>query len=103
MHFWFGDERWLPQGDPERNDTTVRAALLDHIELPAENVHAMGASDAGLSLDEAVAAYTAELAAHANGETGLPGSTSRSSAWGRTGTWRRSSPTARASAPWTPP
>jgi 6-phosphogluconolactonase len=72
VHFWFGDERWLPHGDPERNDTTVREALLDHIDVPAGNIHAMGASDAGQSLDEAVAAYRTELAEHADGDAGLP-------------------------------
>ena len=26
---WWGDERFLPAGDPERNETQARAALLD--------------------------------------------------------------------------
>jgi 6-phosphogluconolactonase len=38
-HIWFGDERCLPQGDPGRNDSAIRAAWLDHIPLPAENLH----------------------------------------------------------------
>ena len=29
--FWWGDERYLPHGDPDRNDTQSRAALLDHL------------------------------------------------------------------------
>jgi len=38
-HIWFGDERCLPQGDPVRNDSAIRTAWLDHIALPAENLH----------------------------------------------------------------
>jgi len=36
---YFGDERCLPRGDPERNDTMARRAWLDHIRIPPVNVH----------------------------------------------------------------
>ncbi|GHD40097.1 6-phosphogluconolactonase [Mycetocola manganoxydans] len=72
VHFWWGDERWLPAGDPERNDRKAREALLDHIEIPGENIHSCPASDGGLDLDAAAAAYAAELAEHADGEGNLP-------------------------------
>lgn len=65
VHFWWGDERWLPRGDAERNETQSRAALLDHIELDPAKVHAFPADGEGLDLDEAAAAFTAEVAAHA--------------------------------------
>ena len=39
-----------------------REALLDHIPVPAENVHEVAAAGEGLTLDEAAAAYAAELA-----------------------------------------
>jgi 6-phosphogluconolactonase len=42
---WWGDERFLPEGDPERNETGARAALLDHIQVSPERVHAMPPSD----------------------------------------------------------
>jgi 6-phosphogluconolactonase len=42
---WWGDERFLPAGDPERNETGARAALLDHIQVSPERVHAMPPSD----------------------------------------------------------
>ena len=29
IHFWWSDERYLPRGDAERNETQSRAALLD--------------------------------------------------------------------------
>jgi 6-phosphogluconolactonase len=65
LHFWWGDERWLPRGDAERNETQARDALLDHIDTPAANIHPMAASDDGLDLDAAADAYAAELAEHA--------------------------------------
>ncbi len=41
VHVWWSDERFLPAGDPDRNDTGARLALLDRISdrLPPENVH----------------------------------------------------------------
>jgi len=70
VHFWWGDERWVPARHHERNDEQARAALLDGLELPATNVHPFPASDSGLSLDEAAETYAAELAQH--GVDGLP-------------------------------
>ena len=68
VHFWWGDERWLPRGDAERNETQSRAALLDHIGLDESHVHPLAASDEGVELDDAAVAYARELAAH-----GAPG------------------------------
>ncbi len=70
VHFWWGDERWVPAGHEDRNDEQARVALLDQLELPESNVHRFPASDAGLSLDDAAEAYAAELARH--GVDGLP-------------------------------
>ena len=72
VHFWWGDERWLPAGDAERNDVKARAALIDHIDIPAENVHTCPTSDGPLDLDQAAAAYSEELAAHADGDSATP-------------------------------
>ena len=33
LDIWWGDERFLPAGDPERNETGARAALLDHVDV----------------------------------------------------------------------
>ncbi|MGO2659823.1 6-phosphogluconolactonase [Mycetocola reblochoni] len=65
MHFWWGDERFVPAGDPERNEGQARAALLDHIAVPAGNVHVMAAADEGLDLDAAAVAYADELRRYA--------------------------------------
>jgi 6-phosphogluconolactonase len=70
VHFWWGDERWVPAGDGERNDGQARTALLDALDLPATNLHPFPASDGELDLDEAAEAYAAELAQH--GVDGLP-------------------------------
>jgi len=62
---WWGDERFLPAGDPERNDTQARAALLDALPLDPARIHPFAASDGPLGNDPEAAAdaYAAELAA----------------------------------------
>jgi 6-phosphogluconolactonase len=72
VNFWWGDERWLPAGDAERNETQSRDALLDHIPVDPARVHAFAASDGGLELDAASEAYAAELAANAREGSDLP-------------------------------
>ena len=62
VHLWWGDERWLPTGDPERNETSARAALLDAVTIPIANVHPMPGPDASASPEAAADAYAAELA-----------------------------------------
>lgn len=71
VQLWWGDERWLPQGDSERNDEQARIALLDHVALRDENVHRFAASDGPLDLEGAAAAYQEELAG-AGGDSPLP-------------------------------
>ncbi|WP_066936839.1 6-phosphogluconolactonase [Microtetraspora fusca] len=61
LDVWWGDERFLPAGDPERNETGARAALLDHVDLDPARVHAMPAADSGLTAEEAAEVYAAEL------------------------------------------
>jgi 6-phosphogluconolactonase len=73
LDLWWGDERFLPEGDPERNVTQARKALLDAVPLDSSRVHAMPASDgpwggSGEGADAAAAAYAAELAAAARPE-----------------------------------
>jgi len=65
VHFWWGDERWVPSGDADRNDRQSHEALLDDLDLPGDNLHPFPASDSGLTLDEAAVDYAAELADHA--------------------------------------
>jgi 6-phosphogluconolactonase len=70
VHVWWGDERFLPTGDPDRNETQAREALLDALAIPAGNIHPMPSADApGISTPEdSAAAYAAELARFAADE-----------------------------------
>ncbi|MEV0776085.1 6-phosphogluconolactonase [Streptomyces sp. NPDC050433] len=70
LDLWWGDERFLPEGDPERNITQARAALLDSVPLDPSRVYAMPASDGayGSDIEAAAAAYATELAASARPE-----------------------------------
>ncbi|MEU5578095.1 6-phosphogluconolactonase [Streptomyces huasconensis] len=68
LDLWWGDERFLPDGDPERNYTQARAALLDAVPLNPARVHPMPASDGPYEVDAAAEVYAAELAAAARPE-----------------------------------
>lgn len=64
VDLWWGDERFLPAGDPERNETGARDALLDSVPVDPSRVHPMPATDEGHGTDPEAAArrYAAELA-----------------------------------------
>ena len=66
VHFWWGDERYVPAGDPDRNEGQARDALLDVLVgthgLPQTNIHVAPPLVDGVSADEAAAAYAEELA-----------------------------------------
>ena len=72
VNLWWGDERWLPAGDPDRNEVQARAALLDHVALDPARVHPFASSDSGVDLEAAAQAYSAELAAHASRSHAYP-------------------------------
>jgi len=63
VDLWWGDERFLPAGDPERNETQAREALLDRLPLDPARVHPMPASDGpdGDDAEAAAARYAEEL------------------------------------------
>lgn len=66
---WWGDERWLPEGDPERNDAQAEASFLSLAPVARASIHRIPASDGALGLDGAAEEYAAELArAAGNGE-----------------------------------
>ncbi|WP_426510942.1 6-phosphogluconolactonase [Dactylosporangium sp. McL0621] len=75
VNLWWGDERFLPAGDPERNETQARAALLDTLKVDPARVHPMPASDGpdGDDAEAAAARYADELAQAARpGHAELP-------------------------------
>lgn len=59
IHVGQADERAAPDGHADRNATMLRARLLDHVPIPASQVHLMPAADA--DLEAAAHAYAAEL------------------------------------------
>lgn len=61
LDLWWGDERFLPSGHPERNETGARRALLDHVDLDPARVHVMRGPDGGLTAEESADAYAEEL------------------------------------------
>jgi 6-phosphogluconolactonase len=65
LDIWWGDERFLPSGHPDRNETSARQALLDHVPVDPARVHPMPASDGpdGDDVEAAARRYAAELAA----------------------------------------
>jgi 6-phosphogluconolactonase len=64
LDVWWGDERFLPSGHEERNETQARSALLDSVRLDPQRVHPMPAADGPDGPDPEAAAerYAAELA-----------------------------------------
>jgi 6-phosphogluconolactonase len=66
LDVWWGDERFLPRGHADRNETQARDALLDAVPLDPTRVHPMPPSDdaqTGDDLDAAADRYAALLAA----------------------------------------
>lgn len=70
VHLFWGDERYVPEDDSERNDKQARAALLDDIDIPSSHVHTMPASDGEFGTDLAAAALAYEQLLAANAEPG---------------------------------
>ena len=72
VHLFWGDDRFVPGDDDERNEKQAREALLDHIDIPEDNIHPMPASDGPLGddLDGAARRYEDVLAGLA--EPGSP-------------------------------
>ncbi|HEX5540504.1 MAG TPA: 6-phosphogluconolactonase [Micromonospora sp.] len=73
VDLWWGDERFLPAGHPDRNETQAREALLDALPLDPDRVHPMPASDGpdGDDPEAAAARYAALLAAAARPGTAV--------------------------------
>jgi 6-phosphogluconolactonase len=63
LDIWWGDERFRPAGDPERNEVQAEQALLRHVDTDPARVHRMPASDGpdGPNPEAAAERYAAEL------------------------------------------
>jgi 6-phosphogluconolactonase len=67
VELWWGDERWLPAGDADRNEVQAHDAFITTVGADAAHVHPMAASDAGLSLADAAQAYAETIREHGAG------------------------------------
>lgn len=59
IHFFWGDERHVPPDHPDSNFRMAREAMLDHVPVPAENVHRIRAEEP--DAQRAAAEYEATL------------------------------------------
>lgn len=67
VHVWWGDERYLPAGDPGRNCTQNDDAGLLTLGLETEHVHRVPGPDRTASVEDSAAAYARELRVHGDG------------------------------------
>ncbi len=63
VQVWWGDERFVAAGDPDRNEGQAQQALLRHVPLPEDNIHRMGSTDDFNSPEDAAADYATQIAA----------------------------------------
>jgi 6-phosphogluconolactonase len=70
LDVWWGDERFLPSGDPDRNETGAREALLSKVDVDPDRVHPMPGPDGpdGDDPEAAAGRYASWLAAAARPE-----------------------------------
>ncbi len=56
---WWGDERFVPRDDPERNELQATEALLSVVDVDPARVHAVPAAGEVATVEDAAAAYAA--------------------------------------------
>jgi len=74
LDIWWGDERFVPVGDPDRNETGARSDLLDHVDVDPQRVHPMPGPDGpdGDNPEPAAARYATWLADAAGHDGPVP-------------------------------
>ncbi|WP_161964972.1 6-phosphogluconolactonase [Ornithinimicrobium cerasi] len=65
VHLWWGDERFVPSGSPDRNDAQADEAGLGEVPVLRRNVHRAPSGRSPQRLAEAAARYATALAEHA--------------------------------------
>lgn len=68
LDIWWGDERFLPSGHPDRNDTGARQALLDRVAIDPARIHPIPGPDRVSDAQEAARVYATLLAQAARPE-----------------------------------
>jgi 6-phosphogluconolactonase len=62
VDFWWGDERYVPADDDDRNAKLTREVMLDRLDVDERRVHEMQSSDGPYdSIEEAAEAYGDEV------------------------------------------
>ena len=61
MELWWGDERFVPADDADRNAKQALDLLAERLRLNPDRIHVMPASGGELDLDQAAEAYAKEL------------------------------------------
>lgn len=64
VQIYFSDERCLPLGDAQRNDSMADTALLQHLAMPASNIHR-------IPVESGAMAAALDYAQHFNGQPPL--------------------------------
>ena len=64
VRVWWGDERYLPAGDPERNDTQNDEAGLGALGLDPAKVHRVAGPDVSASAEASAEAYGQTIREH---------------------------------------
>lgn len=59
VHVFFGDERNVPVTHEDSNEGQARAALLDHVDIPADRIHSYRLGE--LDMESSAEFYTGEL------------------------------------------
>lgn len=67
VHLWWGDERYLPAGDADRNDTQNDEAGLRSLPLRPEYVHRVPGPDEVDSAEESARTYAATVRSDGSG------------------------------------
>jgi 6-phosphogluconolactonase len=67
VHWFWGDERFVPHDHPDSNFRMANDAFLSRVPVPADNVHAIATE--GLSPEKAAAAYEVTLKRFYGAET----------------------------------
>ncbi|MCJ0892770.1 6-phosphogluconolactonase [Rhodococcus sp. ARC_M5] len=69
VDIYFGDERFLPSGDSERNEVQASEALFDHVDVHPDRIFRMAASDGPHGSDPEVAAAAYAQTLHSGSES----------------------------------
>lgn len=75
VNFWWGDERFLPAADADRNAVQAAEALLTRLPVNPDRIHPVPASDEVATVADAAAGYALALAEAAAAEELAPGFT----------------------------